>query len=298
VRLIVADLDGTLVRPASDELSHMIQALNRKLASPSQHVLFTIATGRALAGVTPLLNQLQLKSNIPVATYNGSLVLYPQRQCLLHESTVPRESFRQLLTIAAKVKVPTLAYICDFSPQPERYFKCPGETVFGWHIKCGQERELNGLTINCMPSPDLPVALEPIAVLLDVHELTSSGVDHVRADLEELQGLTVTQSSRTYLEIRPIGANKATAISIIAASLQIDRADVLTIGDNDNDAEMLQWAGIGVAVAGASKAALRSSRYFCRHGVELGVVEVLRTVRQAKRFHGFLRGDDEVPVGG
>jgi len=45
VRLIVADLDGTLVRSTSDELSRMIQALNRKLSSPHQHVIFTIATG-------------------------------------------------------------------------------------------------------------------------------------------------------------------------------------------------------------------------------------------------------------
>src|SRR5258708_16023481 len=298
VRLIVADLDGTLVLPTSDELSHMIQALNRKLASPAQHVIFTIATGRALAGITPLLNQLRLRPNIPVAAYNGSLVLLPQKRLPLHEAAIPREAFRELLKLASAVNVPTLAYVFDSSPRAEEFFESPGEKVYGWHIQGGQDRELNGLTITRSVLPDLPDEVEAIAVLLDVRELSASAAGHVRAELEGVQGLSVTQSSTSYLEIRPVGANKATAISIIAASLNIDRADVLTIGDNDNDAEMLQWAGIGVAVAGASAAALQSSRYYCRHGVERGVVEVLRTVRQAKRFHGFLLGDDAVPVGG
>ena len=298
VRLIVADLDGTLVRPTSDELSRMIQALNRKLSSPNQHVIFTIATGRAFAGINPLLNQLHLRPNIPVAAYNGSLVLLPQKRSLLQKATIPRDSFLELLSLATAAKVPALAYVCGFSPQEGEFLDSLGETVYGWYVCGDHERELNGLKITRLSRPEWPAADEPTAVLLDVRNLTGCSADRIRAELVGVRGISVTQSSKSYIEVRPVGINKATAVSTIAASLKVDRRDVLTIGDNDNDAEMLHWAGIGVAVAGASPAATQSSKYYCRHGVEQGVVEVLRVVRQAKRFHGFLLGDDVVPVGG
>jgi hydroxymethylpyrimidine pyrophosphatase-like HAD family hydrolase len=276
----------------------MIQALNRKLSSPHQHVIFTIATGRALAGIAPLLNQLHLRPNVPIAAYNGSLVLLPQRPLPLYEATIPQESFRELLQLVAQLNLPTLAYVCAFSPQTDELFGSLGETVYGWYVEDDRHLELNGLPITRLSLAELPAGVEPIAVLLDVRGRSGFVAGRLRTQLGNVPGLSVTQSSSSYVEVRPTGANKAVAISRIAASLGIAREDVLTIGDNDNDTEMLQWAGIGVAVAGASAAALQSSTYYCRHGVELGVVEVLRTVRQAKRFHGFLLGDDAIRVGG
>lgn len=50
-----------------------------------------------------------------------------------------------------------------------------------------------------------------------------------------------------YLE----GVHKAVGIEVVAAHLGLAREDVVAVGDGLNDLEMLAWAGVGVAIAGA-----------------------------------------------
>jgi hydroxymethylpyrimidine pyrophosphatase-like HAD family hydrolase len=45
--------------------------------------------------------------------------------------------------------------------------------------------------------------------------------------------------------------SKASALAGVARALGIDRADVLAVGDGDNDRAMLRWAGLGVAMGQA-----------------------------------------------
>jgi len=128
-----------------------------------------------------------------------------------------------------------------------------------------------------------PETISPVAIILD---LSKSDVDaaQVRTDLEGIEGISVTGSIKHLVEIRPPSCNKSTALIQVARNLGISRDQVLTIGDNDNDCEMLEWAGIGVSVTGASQRAIESSRYTCRHGVVEGVIEILRLVIQSNRY--------------
>ena len=52
-------------------------------------------------------------------------------------------------------------------------------------------------------------------------------------------------------EIFVAHAGKANAARMLAARLGIDQAQVLAIGDQRNDIEMIRWAGIGVAMGNA-----------------------------------------------
>ncbi|MCA1696625.1 MAG: Cof-type HAD-IIB family hydrolase, partial [Actinobacteria bacterium] len=96
-------------------------------------------------------------------------------------------------------------------------------------------------------------------------------------------GVTVTQSSASYLEIRPKGADKGSALSLVASSYGFGPEEVLAIGDNDNDAEMLRWAGCSVSVANATPAALLASDYVTRGAAGEGVVEAMRLLIDARR---------------
>jgi HAD superfamily hydrolase (TIGR01484 family) len=66
-----------------------------------------------------------------------------------------------------------------------------------------------------------------------------------------LHGVTYFVGWSAWLDIAPDGANKATALSDIAAQLGVRREDVLALGDGRNDLEMLLWAGRGVAMGDA-----------------------------------------------
>ncbi len=51
------------------------------------------------------------------------------------------------------------------------------------------------------------------------------------------------------IEIMPENINKAHSLKLFINHLNIFRDEVMACGDNSNDAEMLEWAGTGVAVA-------------------------------------------------
>ncbi|MBN1441217.1 MAG: HAD-IIB family hydrolase, partial [Planctomycetes bacterium] len=68
----------------------------------------------------------------------------------------------------------------------------------------------------------------------------------------ELEGrAAVTRSEPEYLEIMAPGISKGAALPAIARHLGIATEQILAVGDADNDNEMLEAAGIGVAVANA-----------------------------------------------
>jgi hypothetical protein len=54
------------------------------------------------------------------------------------------------------------------------------------------------------------------------------------------------------LDLVPHGVSKASALKILAARLGVDRQQVMAIGDNWNDVEMLEWAGQGVIMGNAA----------------------------------------------
>jgi hydroxymethylpyrimidine pyrophosphatase-like HAD family hydrolase len=54
-----------------------------------------------------------------------------------------------------------------------------------------------------------------------------------------------------WLDIAPEGVTKAAGLDEVVRDLGIDPSDVLAVGDGRNDAEMLAWAGRGVAMGQA-----------------------------------------------
>jgi len=71
--------------------------------------------------------------------------------------------------------------------------------------------------------------------------------------------LVVTRTDPPYLEFSAPNVTKATALAAVAKTLGVARAETLAFGDGNNDAAMLAWAGLGVAMPHASPAALAAA---------------------------------------
>jgi HAD superfamily hydrolase (TIGR01484 family) len=87
--------------------------------------------------------------------------------------------------------------------------------------------------------------------------------------------LTVVPSHPILVEGIPAGLSKATGLAWLAEYLGVPRATVLAIGDNDNDAPMLAWAGVGVAMGLSSPAALAAADWVTGSVAEDGVAMAL-----------------------
>lgn len=280
IRLIAFDLDGTLL---PHDLERKFLQLSRSVRTLD--VRLVVATGRTLAGVEPLLNRLLLPGSLAVL-YNGSLVVDSKTFQVVANRTISMNVVREILRSAGEEDALAQAYYYHSPIRAHAELFGPRETVVGWSLRPRHElsrTEFNNLPIEWVESlSDVP-SNSATAVLIQVDE-DGDRSRRVRQRLSSLDEITVTQSGERYLEIRPHNSNKAVALDEVAIRLGIDRSEVLTVGDNDNDAEMLKWAGIGVAIDRASPLALESADYVSRRGTFSGVVEMLRIVRDAKRF--------------
>lgn len=76
-------------------------------------------------------------------------------------------------------------------------------------------------------------------------------VDHLRETLQDYDTIKVTWSHQNLVEISQKGVSKETGIRILCNHLGIDLSEVMAIGDNRNDVELIQTAGLGVAMGNA-----------------------------------------------
>ncbi len=87
-----------------------------------------------------------------------------------------------------------------------------------------------------------------------------------------------TSSGFGIVEVTGAGVHKAHALGVLCGRLGIDAAEVVALGDNRNDVEMLRWAGRGVAMGNAVPAAVEAADDRTGHHMDDGVAIVIEEV--------------------
>ncbi len=96
--------------------------------------------------------------------------------------------------------------------------------------------------------------------------------------------MELTRSHALIVEGNPLGVAKGDALRRLAAHLDIPQAAVMAIGDQDNDASMIAWAGLGVAMGNASRATKAVADWIAPSVAEDGAaVAIERFVLNARR---------------
>ena len=95
---------------------------------------------------------------------------------------------------------------------------------------------------------------------------------------EFLHQVSLVQTEGYLLQITHATASKAQALRVVAAELGIDREQVMAIGDNANDVGMLQWAGIGVAMANAAPEVLAAADFTTDHHDADGAAKAIENI--------------------
>ena len=279
IRLLAIDVDGTLLGSTSGNVFLNIgQLANRTHLRP---VSFVIATGRTLHGVGSVFEQWPAASNSPAILYNGSVVVSPRNSRVKHIQTIPLASVATVLRLCKAHRRSVLAYL--YRPNAAPICGTQFEEVYGWSYDWRPETEFNGLRVRWQSQWQYNETANPVALLVRTANTDNT---ELAEQLRMTESIDLTRSGDSFLEIRPRGSNKGASLSLVASELGLTSECVLALGDNDNDVEMLQWAGIGVAIAEASSDALAGADYVCHYGVARGVVEILRLIRSAHRYYG------------
>lgn len=274
IRLVALDIDGTLIGSEAESVFEKIRSLHRQLQS---QVALTIATGRTFTGASEHLRKLPISRSTPIVLYNGAVVLSLDGVIAIEHGCLPINTLPNVLNSVPQGSASVYAYYSGIGVFGAR------ETVFGWSNTHSPSRETNGLSVQWQSEWISNTDLPPTTII--VTDSCRTTLQQVRLSFGSCVGLSVTSSGGPYLEFRATGYDKGSALSVVASRLALSPSEILALGDNDNDAEMLQWAGIGVAVSRASQLACLSANFVCHHGAAGAVVEVLRLIKHAKRFH-------------
>ena len=256
IKLIALDLDDTLLMPDCTIPEEAISVLRTAAAHGVRSV---IATGRSFPSAR--LYAAQISSDCPIVCYNGSVAASASGELLFSSLLEPALMHR----VAVFCKNQGL-YLQMYSNDKIVIEKDCREFRMDPDSKITDFVALGDLTrADLQPSPKM--------MILDTPERLSE----IRPLLEAQFGseLHFATSKEFLLEIMPKNISKSKTLSILSSQLGIAREEVMACGDNTNDMEMLNWAGIGVAVANAVKPLKDIADYVARSERSFGVIEAV-----------------------
>jgi hypothetical protein len=279
IKLIALDLDGTVLSSAKSYLPNSIEILAKSLKKAHQ-VTVTIATGRTASGTKEIVEQLPSKNITPIILYNGCIIVNPKYE-LLFKKVIPYSTYWEVIRACEEEKVKILAYAGQQGVLGKGEIQ---EFVIGLSNIDKPDQEYNGLDVTWNNWTDRNRILEPSTIVIHVN-FNFETMERICRKLELIPNVDYSRGGEIYIEVVPKNCNKGSALEYITKEiLKITPSEVLAIGDNDNDASMLKWAGIGVAISSGSMRAINSADYITNRGVIDGAIEVLNLVKAAKTY--------------
>jgi Cof subfamily protein (haloacid dehalogenase superfamily) len=116
---------------------------------------------------------------------------------------------------------------------------------------------------------------DPVAKLLVRYGAESEALLEVAKGAARDRVSVTYSSSDGLIEVAAAGVSKGAVLAVLAAEWGIDAAETVAFGDMPNDLEMLQWAGMSVAMANAHADVAAVAREIGPHHADDGVAQVL-----------------------
>ncbi|GAA0387161.1 HAD family hydrolase [Paenibacillus motobuensis] len=266
IRLIVSDLDGTLLS-ADHTLPSSTATTIREYVSRGG--CFTLATGRPFITARPIIQQLGLA--LPVILCNGA-VLAQANGTTLERSGISLASLYNLLNAADQSGLDVLLFCGDEVQTLAR------------NINIAAYERKEGITCSLISLHEIQecgTEIEKAILLGPVEQSSRLFAEFVDRSTALQSSIAAFQSEDNYLELVPGQVSKGTALQQLAAILEIPLDQVMAIGNQLNDLPMLQAAGIGVAVANSPDELKQAADYVCEANYSEGVLEAMERYIEA-----------------
>lgn len=253
------DIDDTLITDEKIVTEATKSALKEAAA---QGVVVTLATGRMFASAKNVARQLEL--DVPIITYQGSLVKNLIDEQVLYERSLPRDAAQLVFEYAKKHHLHLQVYHND-------------------ELYAAQE---NQRLIDYCNLSNVPYKIEPNIEILAAKPLTKAIIidepdylDQIAPELKKMLGpdVHVTKSKPHFLEFIHKEGTKGHAVEYLAHHFGCDLSEVIAIGDSWNDHDMIEKAGLGVAMDNAVPALKEIADFITKSNNDDGVKHVIDT---------------------
>ncbi len=286
IKLLALDLDGTLLNSRGEIPEKNIEAIQR---AEAKGVLVTIATGRRFRDALPVARQINL--NAPLICHNGALLKYADTLENVAVSLLEKETVREILRVGKRFGGDALLSADPIGKGVLLYDTISAENIplqkyIAW------SKRLHGAEAD--EAVHHVENLEAVCGEIETVHISFSGTLAPMAELEmilrdELND-TVTVLTTVYprldftlIDILPPDASKGMGVEKLALLNNLSAENVMAIGDNFNDLEMLEYAGTAVVMGNASPELLERADFFStlsndENGVALAIEKFITGV--------------------
>ncbi|NLI92161.1 MAG: HAD family phosphatase [Peptococcaceae bacterium] len=259
IRLVASDLDDTLL---NEEWRISPGNLKTIKLAIEQGVKFTLATGRMAVSSRKYAKELGL--DIPIITYHGALVEQALSGEVLYRKVIPIDLAAEIVEFLLRNRIHTQIYIKD------RVFVNKANEVSKAYGKMADVEVEEADLLKLMEKE--PEGLEKILCIGEGPNLRQSADELRRTYLGRLH---FTTSKSHFLDMIHPEVNKGNALKALAKQWDIPREEVMAIGDSINDREMIEYAGIGVAVENAHPEIKKIADFITASNKEDGVAKAI-----------------------
>jgi len=234
IKLLLADVDGTLVTPDKVLTDRAVDAV-RRLGEAG--ILFAVTSGRPPRGMSMLIEPLNLTT--PIAAFNGG-ILVDRDMSVIEQRVVPEDLVVPVAELNASFGLDTWVYRgADwYVPDPKGAHVARETATVRFEPKV--MASLDGLTSDVTKLVGVSDDLDAVARASEAaHDRFG---DHVAA----------ARSQPYYLDVTHPDANKGAVAQYLARTYSIPTDSIATIGDMPNDVLMFAHSGLSIAMGNAS----------------------------------------------
>lgn len=254
-KLLALDMDGTLLNNKK-EITNEVRIEIQQLINKDVNV--TIATGRFPASVWLHGKELGLKT--PLVALNGAVILDPVKGEAVDTMPIPEDAARKIVEFAAKYNVYVhfygynTLYVEKKIPLNEKWFIA--NVVMDKSKELNEKNYMDQLSnfkleetgdFNNFLHSETPPLFKATIIDDDTEK-----IEKLYQIISKWPELSVTRTGKRRFDINAGGVSKKIALQKISKSLDIKDAEVVAAGDYDNDSEMIEWAGLGVAMGNSN----------------------------------------------
>jgi len=266
IKLIAMDMDGTLLDDRQHIPKENLTALKQAVA---QGVHIAICSGRSASDVSYFASDAGL-DQCSILALNGACCLKAPHQEPYSVSNVKAQTADRVVDILLKHKV---TFACF---QKNRVVVLQNDYQVQ-KLNWGTHVARNNANAYAYGIESLErFKNEGICKFVYIDEDGSPRIEMIRQELIPLESLFVTSSWSNNLELMPQGVSKGVALQDLAQRLGINQDEVMAMGDYDNDLDMIEYAGFGVAMGNASDRVKHAAKHITLTNEENGVAVAIR----------------------
>lgn len=262
IELVAIDMDGTLLDPAHKLTPRVKQAIAEARAL-GVHIVLT--SGRPVPGLAPFLQELGIEGDDDYCiACNGGLVQRIGPRETVVEYPLSFDDFVYCEQVAREIGV-------HFQALDAQRMYTPNQDISIYTVA---DSHLSRMPLSYRRVADMDPGMSFIKLMMiDEPDVLDAAIARLPTALTER--FAVLKSAPFFLEVFDRRAGKGPSLQKLAEHLGIDRANVMAIGDQENDLTMLQYAGTSVAMGNAIDAVKATARFETATNADEGVAKAI-----------------------